>query len=262
MVEAGFFETAWPQRWSKGWSFDTSAPAADLHVFDLVGTAFLWHQVRHIMAILFLVGCGLEKPSIVTALLNADANAPLSDDGEDIPIVSCKPEYQMADALPLMLWECAYAEEDVSWQTDRPTGSSNAGEILSQEQSSRSTSSESSLYTELHSIHSRATIHATLDDYFLKAASKHHPCPASPFPITSGHDQSIEGTLAAMATTYPHLMVPIGGGLFRRYLTQNYIPLLRRKRAQSVELANQRWLTGKGAKRQAGLTQEMEDKIE
>ncbi len=48
----------------------------ELYVFDLVGTAFLYNQVRHIMAVLFLIGTGLEHPSIITALLNVDASNP------------------------------------------------------------------------------------------------------------------------------------------------------------------------------------------
>ncbi|KAE8221213.1 hypothetical protein CF326_g8603 [Tilletia indica] len=41
-----------------------------MYVFNLRGTAFLYHQVRHIMAVLFLVGARLEDPSIVDALVN------------------------------------------------------------------------------------------------------------------------------------------------------------------------------------------------
>jgi tRNA pseudouridine38/39 synthase len=33
-------------------------------VLDLVGTAFLYNQVRHIMAILLLIGARLELPSL------------------------------------------------------------------------------------------------------------------------------------------------------------------------------------------------------
>jgi hypothetical protein len=41
-----------------------------VYVFDLVGSAFLYHQVRHIMAVLFLVGTGVEQPSTISALMN------------------------------------------------------------------------------------------------------------------------------------------------------------------------------------------------
>ncbi|CAO1631753.1 unnamed protein product [Sympodiomycopsis kandeliae] len=55
-----------------------SAPnedSEDMYVFNLRGTAFLYHQVRNIMAILFHVGSGLEKPSIVKELLNVHPGA-------------------------------------------------------------------------------------------------------------------------------------------------------------------------------------------
>jgi tRNA pseudouridine38/39 synthase len=48
----------------------------EMYVFDLMGTAFLYNQVRHIMAVLFLVGSGLENASVVSALLNVDPSRP------------------------------------------------------------------------------------------------------------------------------------------------------------------------------------------
>ena len=36
----------------------------DLLVFEVSGTGFLWHQVRCMMAVLFLVGMGLEQPQV------------------------------------------------------------------------------------------------------------------------------------------------------------------------------------------------------
>lgn len=40
----------------------------------LVGQAFLWHQVRCIVSILFLVGQGKEEPTVVQDLLNVERN--------------------------------------------------------------------------------------------------------------------------------------------------------------------------------------------
>jgi len=87
-----------------------------MYVFDLVGSAFLYHQVRHIMAVLFLVGSGLEPPPVVTELMNVEEGIePLRlEDTVKYAIVDCKPEYQMANALPLMLWECGYDESELS----------------------------------------------------------------------------------------------------------------------------------------------------
>lgn len=67
---------------------------------ELKGTSFLWHQVRCIMSILFLVGQKLEKPEIVKALL-------------DIDQVSARPDYPMASDLPLMLYDCEF--DGIDW---------------------------------------------------------------------------------------------------------------------------------------------------
>lgn len=63
------------------------------------GTAFLWHQVRCMAAILFLVGQGLEEPSIVDELLDVDKNPR-------------RPLYEMADDAPLVLWDCIFPEKN------------------------------------------------------------------------------------------------------------------------------------------------------
>jgi tRNA pseudouridine38/39 synthase len=70
-----------------------------VYTFTLHGSAFLWHQVRHMVAILFLVGQGLEKPSIVAELLNIKKNPR-------------KPQYEMATDTPLVLWDCIFPRED------------------------------------------------------------------------------------------------------------------------------------------------------
>ncbi|RHY84356.1 hypothetical protein DYB35_011484 [Aphanomyces astaci] len=48
-------------------------PYYDLCYFEVQGRAFLWHQVRCMAAILFLVGKGHEAPEIVTTLLDIGA---------------------------------------------------------------------------------------------------------------------------------------------------------------------------------------------
>lgn len=42
--------------------------------FEVSGQAFLYHQVRCMMAILFLIGQGMEKPEIIDELLNIEKN--------------------------------------------------------------------------------------------------------------------------------------------------------------------------------------------
>lgn len=51
----------------------------DMYVLNLRGTAFLYHQVRNIMAILFLVGARLEAPSVIEELMNTESGAIAAD---------------------------------------------------------------------------------------------------------------------------------------------------------------------------------------
>lgn len=82
--------------------------------FDLEGSAFLWHQVRNMIAILFLVGQELESPQVVLDLMdiNKTPTRPLFDMGSDIPLIlyDCK--------FPPIEWKqppvCVKAEKTVT----------------------------------------------------------------------------------------------------------------------------------------------------
>lgn len=69
-----------------------------VYTFSLNGSAFLWHQVRCMVAVLFLVGQGLEQPEMVRDLLDVEANPR-------------KPIYEMAIDTPLVLWDCIFPKE-------------------------------------------------------------------------------------------------------------------------------------------------------
>jgi len=191
----------------------------NMHVLDLVGTAFLYNQVRHIMAVLLLVGARLESSSVISALMNVDPNG--NGGGEDcgyrgdeapLPLVTCKPEYQMADALPLVLWDCVYAPEDAPWRTDdADIDGGSAG-----------------LHSQLAGLAERAQVEATLAEHFLTVASEFHaPPPALLRQPAAGERGPWD--------------VPLGGGMVRR--EGRYVPLLKRKRLESVEVVNARWRT-------------------
>ena len=209
-------------------------------VFNLVGNAFLYHQVRHIMAVLFLVGSGLESPSVVTDLMNVEEGLePLR--AEDLPkqeyaVVDRKPEYQMVDALPLMLWECGYDESELAWRTtgrpdddeDIEGGLANGGE----------------LYHQLQAIETRSQVFTTLNHHFLEAAAKHHSKPVSPLPLKDG-----VGNLKMLwENSKQAINIPLGGGTFKRSL--KYVPLLERGRLDTVEVMNERWRLGKGMRKE------------
>lgn len=70
-----------------------------VYYFEVHGSAFLWHQVRHLVAVLFLVGQGFEEPQIVREML-------------DVGTMKSKPFYEMADDAPLVLWDCLFPSAD------------------------------------------------------------------------------------------------------------------------------------------------------
>ncbi|KAL0952743.1 hypothetical protein HGRIS_006974 [Hohenbuehelia grisea] len=224
----------------------------EMYVFDLVGTAFLYHQVRHIMAILFLVGSGLEEPAVVSALLNVapGLEEPRGDDGTAaLPVVESKPEYQMADGLPLMLWDCGYADTDVHWQTDAdpdPDAPPHAAEALTK------SGFGSNLFHELDAILARSRTHTILDAHFLAAAARHHSTPPQPLPLSESGLSA-----AAVAERYGTLAYALGGGTVKR--TAKYVQLLQRKRLDKVEVANERWRVAKGTRKDERRKVEGED---
>ena len=73
--------------------------------FTVSGTAFLWHQVRAMAAILFLVGQRHEEPSIVARLLDVEAQPR-------------RPVYDIASEAPLLLYNIGYdlgGGADIPW---------------------------------------------------------------------------------------------------------------------------------------------------
>ncbi|XP_067419407.1 tRNA pseudouridine(38/39) synthase [Emydura macquarii macquarii] len=75
-----------------------------LYQFEVTGQAFLYHQVRCMMAILFLIGQRMENPEIIDELLDVEKNPQ-------------KPQYSMAVEFPLVLYDCEF--ENIQWIYDR-----------------------------------------------------------------------------------------------------------------------------------------------
>ncbi|KAK0706449.1 pseudouridine synthase [Lasiosphaeria miniovina] len=70
-----------------------------VYYFHVRASAFLWHQIRHMVAIVFCVGQGLESPSVVSDLLDVQKNLR-------------RPDYVLADEVPLVLWDCVFPNLD------------------------------------------------------------------------------------------------------------------------------------------------------
>ncbi|KAJ8603920.1 hypothetical protein CTAYLR_009711 [Chrysophaeum taylorii] len=65
------------------------------YYFEITGQAFLWHMVRCVVAVLFLVGEGREPPDVVDALL-------------DVRNTPRRPQYLPASEAPLVLNACSF----------------------------------------------------------------------------------------------------------------------------------------------------------
>lgn len=79
---------------------DTAPSPTDVLYIEVVGRAFLWHQVRCMAALLLLVGRGMESVASVTDLLSP-ARTP------------ARPQYVMAEEAPLLLHHCGFGEEEL-----------------------------------------------------------------------------------------------------------------------------------------------------
>jgi len=163
-------------------------------------------------------------------------------------VVDRKPEYQMVDPLPLMLWECGYDEAELDWRTTgRPGGDSDNKDANGGE-----------LYNQLQAIHSRSQVFSALNHHFLEAASKHHPKPVSPLPLLK--NDGVGNSKTSWESSKQAINIPLGGGMFRRNL--KYVPLLERGRLDTVEVMNERWRLGKGMRREerrGGNTTQIKD---
>lgn len=91
---------------------------------EIQANAFLWHQIRCIMAVLLLVGQGHEQPSIITELLDVAKNP-------------CKPQYTPAIGLPLNLFHCDFRAHTT--RRSIPSLSANAVEVEDDDDVSLST---------------------------------------------------------------------------------------------------------------------------
>ncbi|XP_063791568.1 tRNA pseudouridine(38/39) synthase [Pseudophryne corroboree] len=74
--------------------------AFQLYHLQITGLAFLYHQVRCIMGVLFLIGQGKEEPEIIRELMDVEKNPR-------------KPQYNMAVEFPLVLYDCRF--DDMQW---------------------------------------------------------------------------------------------------------------------------------------------------
>lgn len=80
--------------------------------FNIIATAFLWHQVRAMAAVLFAIGRREQPPSFVSFML-------------DIKRCPAKPAYNIASEEPLLLCDCIFPSDLISWQPPLATAARN-----------------------------------------------------------------------------------------------------------------------------------------
>ncbi|EFP83862.2 uncharacterized protein PGTG_09575 [Puccinia graminis f. sp. tritici CRL 75-36-700-3] len=213
---------------------DALAPETNpLFVLDLVGTAFLYNMVRHIVSVLFLIGSGKEEISVIDRLLYTEPNeqpsiiTTASEEGrsssssscmvEKVEPIDCKPEYPHASALPLLLYRCVYPEHSFRW-TSTPIGSA------------RPPAAEPFVHWTAARIRAQLALHLL-----------HTPSPPSPPPSST--------STSSTSSSSVRVFQPIGAALGR--VSSAYIPLIRRPRNPHFSLVNRLWWNKVGARRHA-----------
>ena len=89
-----------------------------MYHFRIHGSAFLYHQVRCTMEILFLVGRGLEPPEVVSYML-------------DLERCTERPKYELASEIPLVLIKCHYPSKfSLQWNFEEVEKGRLGGEIF------------------------------------------------------------------------------------------------------------------------------------
>ncbi|KAL2818931.1 pseudouridine synthase [Aspergillus granulosus] len=205
----------------------TSSPAgSQVYVFDLQGSAFLWHQVRHMVAILFLVGQGLESPSIVPELLDISKNP-------------CKPIYEMASDAPLVLWDCTFPEEGSDSRVDALEWvyAGDARQARSQFARGGGKYGASGVVEDLWSVWRQRKIDEILAGALLDLVVKQGDQSSAQFTNFKNIEREINGRGKKVFNGANE--AKIGG---------KYIPLMQKRKIEAVEVLNSRYLAAKQRK--------------
>ncbi|KAL8833155.1 MAG: hypothetical protein Q9170_004457 [Blastenia crenularia] len=198
--------------------------APKVYAFQVRGSGFLWHQVRHMVAVLFLVGQGLEKPSVIDNML-------------DMNKTPQKPVYDMADAEPLVLEDCKF-DSELQWV--------HLGENLgSQAGTTKSGSKGDGKYgiggvvDGLWKVWHRHKIDETIAGSLLDLVVQGHKSNDHGTP----HEKSDEQMQERPRKNHSQ-MVFLGGDSPRS--VGQYTPILERQRMERVDVVNARYIKRKG----------------
>lgn len=207
-----------------------------VYTFTLHGSAFLYHQVRHMVAILFLIGQGLESPELISELLNVQKNPQ-------------KPVYLMADDAPLVLWECVFPSEGsdppdrvVKWlYVGDPAGSKNNGGKRDGKYG------HGGVVNDIWKVWRQKKIDEILAGTLLNVI-------VGQGDQDSNVDQPLKQKTKAMANPLSSGKVFLGGS--SSHMVGKHTPVLKMQRAERVEVLNARYAKKNGLEPKGGIKSE------
>lgn len=211
------------------------AAGPKLYAFVVHGSAFLWHQVRHLVAVLFLVGQGLEHPSIVKDLL-------------DIQKTPAKPKYEMANDAPLVLWDCIFPaegkedsrEDSLGWiYSGDPVGGVEASKRYESED--RRKWSKGGIIEDIWSVWRKRKIDEVLAAALLDVVAAQPEQLQLPSNIESA---PVAGKKGKAKVQQRSTRMFDGGDAAK--LHGKYVPILEKPKMDTVEVINARWAARKG----------------
>lgn len=205
-----------------------------VYTFCVHGSAFLWHQVRCMVAVLFLVGQGLEDPSVVDDLLDVEKNPG-------------RPTYEMADDAPLVLWDCIFPDKDPEGGEEMVDAMQwvYAGDAVSVPAMSTNPMKSDgkfgvgAMVDELWTQWREAKIQETLAGSLLDLAISQGD--GSSFTRVATANQSSRAVKAKSQRVFD--------GSSRARIQGKYIPVLNKPRMDTLEVLNAKWLKSRTAKR-------------
>lgn len=204
-----------------------SSSTPQIYTLVVHGSAFLWHQIRHMAAILFLIGQGLESPDLIPALLDVKNNP-------------TKPMYDMADDAPLVLWDCIFPREGSDSREDALewvyVGDQIGTENGTVTGSGKGKYGMGGVVDDVWRVWRGRKIDEVLAGMLLDVVAGQGSPPDGMGRQLSGHQGS---------KTKPRSQKLFEGGNTARFIGQ-YVPVLQRKRLESVEIVNARFAARKG----------------
>ncbi|KAF7586578.1 hypothetical protein BBP40_008652 [Aspergillus hancockii] len=210
-------------------SSEAPSTPSQVYVFNLRGSAFLWHQVRHMVGILFLVGQGLEPPTIVRDLLDITQNPR-------------KPTYEMASDAPLVLWNCVFPDEQSGSREDvlNWVYAGDTRQVKTHFGKGGGKFGVGGVVDGLWSVWRQRKIDEILAGTLLDLA------------VSQGDQSIVKGEAIATKDEQQKRGQKVFYGANEPRIGGQYIPVMQKRKTDAVEVQNARWLAAKQRKTEKG----------